>query len=316
MLRLNRGSQAFYVNDSLPAELPRFRYLADREETRMALDDWRSFEIIGLDTETFWDTAHNHPHVSLIQLAPPDGTEVLVIDALTVGVEVEALRALVESSAVKMAAHNARFDEGVLQRAGLRPAAFIDTLRLAREAVRLPSYSLRAVVAHLFGIALDKSFQRSNWRRRPLTQAQLDYAAMDAHITLRLYEELKRTLNEQNRWNEALRHSTLASTNPDDKRTSRQRRRIPYSPPRDLTEAERRALTQLKKWRLEKSFEARVPAYMICPDRTLEQLILEQPETLDALLSIHGLGAAKISRYGEELLQALAEVSGLLQKNS
>jgi hypothetical protein len=34
---------------------------------------------------------------------------------------------------------------------------------------------------------------------------------------------------------------------------------------------------------------------MICPDRTLEQLILDQPETIDALLSIHGLGAAKIS---------------------
>ncbi|MGI8655096.1 MAG: HRDC domain-containing protein [Pyrinomonadaceae bacterium] len=304
------------MNDSLPAELPRFRYLIDREETRVALGDWQSFEIIGLDTETFRDRQHNHSHVSLIQLAPPDGTEVLIIDALAVGVEVETLRSLVESPAVKMCAHNARFDEGVLQRAGLLPAAFIDTLRLSREALRLPSYSLRAVVAHLFGIALDKSFQRSNWRRRPLTQAQLDYAAMDAYITLRVYEELERRLTEQNRWDDALCRATLAPVGINNKRTSRQRRQSTYTPPRALTEAERRALTQLKKWRLEKSFEARIPAYMICPDRTLEQLILDQPETLDALLSIHGLGAAKISRYGEELLQALAEFSGLLQNNS
>lgn len=302
------------MNDSSAPEFPRFRYLTDSEETRVALGDWQSFETIGLDTETFRDRQHNHSHVSLIQLAPPDGTEVLIIDALAVGVE--PVRALVESPAVKMCAHNARFDEGVLQRAGLLPAAFIDTLRLSREALRLPSYSLRAVVAHLFGIALDKSFQRSDWRRRPLIQAQLNYAAIDAHITLRAYEELKRKLNEQNRWNEALRRATLAPSNADDKRISRQRRQPPYTPPRALTEAERRALTQLKKWRLEKSFEACVPAYMICPDRTLEQLILDQPETLDALLSIHGLGAAKISRYGEELLQALAEASGLLQNNS
>ncbi len=302
------------MNDSSLPELPRFRYLTDREETRVALDDWHSFEIIGLDTETFWDREHNHSHVSLIQLAPPDGTEVLVIDALAVGVE--ALRALIESPTVKMTAHNARFDEGVLQSAGLRSTTFVDTLRLSREALRLPSYSLRAVVAHLFGIALDKSFQRSDWHRRPLSQAQLDYAAMDARITLRVYEELKRTLNEQNRWDEALHRATLAPANPDDKRNARQRRQTPYTPPRALTEAERRALTQLKKWRLEKSFEARVPAYMICPDRTLEQLILDQPETLDALLSIHGLGAAKVSRYGEELLQALTEVSLPLQKNS
>jgi superfamily II DNA helicase RecQ len=138
---------------------------------------------------------------------------------------------------------------------------------------------------------------------------------MDAYITLRVYEELERRLTEQNRWDDALCRATLAPIDIDNKRTSRQRRQPTYTPPRALTEAERRSLTQLKKWRLEKSFEARIPAYMICPDRMLEQLILDQPETLDALLSIHGLGAAKISRYGEELLQALAEFSGLLRKS-
>jgi ribonuclease D len=64
------------VNHSTVPDLPRFRYLTDSEETRVALGDWHSFEIIGLDTETFRDRDHNHSHVSLIQLAPPDGTEV------------------------------------------------------------------------------------------------------------------------------------------------------------------------------------------------------------------------------------------------
>jgi ribonuclease D len=300
------------VDDSLPSEPPSFRFLNNAQETRAALDGWHAFEIIGLDTETFWDTTHNHSHVSLVQLAPPTGTDVLVIDALAVGVE--DLRALVESPDVSMAAHNARFDEGVLQRAGLRPAAFVDTLRLAREALRLPSYSLRGVVEHLFGIALDKSFQRSNWRRRPLSQAQLTYAATDAYITLRVYEELKHLLTEQDRLDVALRAATLAPSDTDAKRIPRQRR-APYVPPRALTKEEQRALAELKKWRLEKSNDARVPAYMICPDRTLEQLILDRPQTLDALAFIHGLGASKISRYGEELLQALEEVSGLLKKD-
>jgi ATP-dependent DNA helicase RecQ len=51
---------------------------------------------------------------------------------------------------------------------------------------------------------------------------------------------------------------------------------------------------------------------MICPDRTLEQLILDRPKSLDALQAIHGLGASKISRYGDELLQALQQACGLL----
>ena len=49
----------------------------------------------------------------------------------------------------------------------------------------------------------------------------------------------------------------------------------------------------------------RVPAYMVCPDKTLEHLARERPATLEALNTIHGLGESKIASFGEELLQAL-----------
>jgi ATP-dependent DNA helicase RecQ len=50
---------------------------------------------------------------------------------------------------------------------------------------------------------------------------------------------------------------------------------------------------------------ARRPAYMVCPDRTLEQLARARPATLEALADIHGLGEVKIQRFGEALLAAL-----------
>jgi superfamily II DNA helicase RecQ len=46
---------------------------------------------------------------------------------------------------------------------------------------------------------------------------------------------------------------------------------------------------------------------MICPDRTLECLARERPQTLAALLDIHGLGESKVERFGEDLLTALRE---------
>jgi ATP-dependent DNA helicase RecQ len=46
---------------------------------------------------------------------------------------------------------------------------------------------------------------------------------------------------------------------------------------------------------------------MVCPDRTLEQLARDMPETLEALASVYGLGESKISKFGEELLKALRE---------
>jgi ribonuclease D len=285
-----------------PLERPSYIFLTETEATLAALARFGLEGIVGLDTETYWDTALNHSRVSLVQIASPAG-EILVVDVLAVGVEL--LRPLVESPAMMMTAHNARFDEAMLKGSGLRPVAFVDTLRLAHAALRLPSYSLAGVAAHLFGIELDKSYQKSNWRRRPLTRAQLEYAAKDAIVTLRIYEELSRILSEQGRFDEALRAATLRPSS-DEPRATR-KRRPPAAPLRPLTKDERQALKKLKGWRLEKSNLARVPAYMICPDRTLEELVIEKPVTLEALNSIHGLGASRIERYGQELLDALRE---------
>ncbi|MGA9995711.1 MAG: HRDC domain-containing protein, partial [Pyrinomonadaceae bacterium] len=256
--------------------------------------------LVGLDTETYWDANENRSHVSLVQIAPRAG-EVVVIDAIAVGAEI--FREIVESTEVTMAAHNARFDEAMLMGAGLRPAAFVDTLRLARTALRLPSYSLAGVCAHLFGIELDKSYQKSNWRRRPLSRAQINYAAKDANLSLRVYEELCSILAEQGRLEEALRDATL-SPSTGEQGVPRTRRPKPALP-RPLSKEEKKKLAQLKKWRLEKSRDARVPAYMICPDITLEQLAMERPRTLDALALINGLGPSRIARFGEELLKAV-----------
>jgi ATP-dependent DNA helicase RecQ len=66
----------------------------------------------------------------------------------------------------------------------------------------------------------------------------------------------------------------------------------------------------LKRWRLERANAQRVPAYMICPDRTLEHLARVRPETLEALASIYGLGESKIKNFGEDLLKALRELCG------
>lgn len=290
------------VESVLLADKPDYRFINATDEARVALDALQAETLVGLDTETYWDVTANHSRVSLVQIAPPAG-EVLVIDALAVDVEI--LRAIIESPLVRMVAHNASFDERMLVGEGFKPAAFVDTLRLARSALRLPSYSLAGVTAHLFGIELDKSFQKSNWRRRPLSRGQLDYAAMDAYITLCVYQELRRDLIAKGRFEEALRRATLRPSYAEE-RTPR-KRRAPLPPLRPLTTEERQTLARLKKWRLERANVEHVPAYMVCPDRTLEHLVIERPDTLDALNSIHGLGASRIARYGEELLEALRQ---------
>jgi len=278
-----------------------YRFVTDASEAAEEAGLLLGEEVISLDTETYWNAPGSKPKVSLAQVAS-SRPEVIVFDVLACGVE--PLRPLAESPAVFMVAHNARFDQAVLREAGLRPASFVDTLRLAQAALHLRSYSLTAVSEHLFGLPLDKTLRNSNWRRRPLTRAQIEYAALDALVTLRAYHELHRRLEAEGRWEAALR-SALLPDEPAEAKPRRQRRPAPPAPP--LTPEQKRTVAALKKWRLDRAFSQRVPAYMICPDRTLECLARERPKTLEQLRDVYGLGESKIERFGEDLLTALRD---------
>jgi len=294
------------VSANDPSARIEWRFVADAAQLQEAVATLGGCAVVGLDTETYWDVGAGRNRVSLVQVAPPTGP-VLVADVLDAGVE--PLRPLLESPEVKMVAHNARFDEAVLREAGVRAGGLIDTLRMSRMALTLGSHSLAALSEHLFGLPLDKRFQKSNWRRRPLTRAQIEYAALDARVALMVYEELRRLLAGQGRLESALLASEIVSSESAGPRRARQKRAAPV-PEIVLTPEEKRVVACLKKWRLERANAGRVPAYMICPDRTLEHLARARPATLEALAAIYGLGESKIKNFGEELLQALSDASG------
>jgi ribonuclease D len=282
-----------------------WRLVADPAQLETEVAALRGEAVVGLDSETFWASPTNRTQVSLVQIAPAAG-DVIVADVLATGVE--PLRPLIESPDVRMVAHNARFDEGVLRGAGVQPQKLFDTLQMSRMALSLASHSLASVTEHLFGLPLDKTLRTSNWRRRPLSRAQLTYAARDARVTLRVYQELSRLLAEQGRLEMALRASEIKPREPGESRGARRRRAAPL-PAFVLTPEEKRVVACLKRWRLERANAQRVPAYMICPDRTLEHLARERPSNLESLATIFGLGESKIKNFGEDLLKALREAA-------
>ena len=284
-----------------------WRYVDDPTQLLEAAEALRGERVVGLDTETYWDVKINGMKLALVQLAPPAG-DVLVADVLSTGVE--PLKPLLESTETKMIAHNARFDEAVLRGAGVRAEGLIDTLRMSRMALTLGSHSLASLSEHLFGLPIDKSLQKSNWRRRPLTRAQIEYAALDARMALLVYGELSRMLAEEGRLELALRASEVAPSEPKEPGAEPKKKRRPAGPEIVLTPEEKRVVKALKGWRLALANTQRVPAYMICADRTLEHLARARPETLEALADIYGLGESKIKKFGEDLLRALRESCG------
>jgi ATP-dependent DNA helicase RecQ len=73
----------------------------------------------------------------------------------------------------------------------------------------------------------------------------------------------------------------------------------------DLDAAGQARLQALKAWRAEVAREHNLPAYIVFNDATLVQMAREQPDSLEALAGISGVGAKKLEAYGREILRVL-----------
>jgi ATP-dependent DNA helicase UvrD/PcrA len=63
----------------------------------------------------------------------------------------------------------------------------------------------------------------------------------------------------------------------------------------------------LKAWRLTRARADDVPAYLVFHNSTLEEIAARRPRSLVELAAVPGVGRAKLERYGEGMLAALAQ---------
>jgi ATP-dependent DNA helicase RecQ len=68
-------------------------------------------------------------------------------------------------------------------------------------------------------------------------------------------------------------------------------------------------LAQLKKLRTAIAREEQVPAYVVFPDRTLAEMAVRRPRTLDAMGLVRGVGQVKLDKYGERFLAAIRDAN-------
>lgn len=76
----------------------------------------------------------------------------------------------------------------------------------------------------------------------------------------------------------------------------------------ELDPDELEILQYLKDWRLQKSIDLNVAAFMICHNTELISIAKVKPETLEELASIRGFGEVKIEKYGDEIIALLNAV--------
>ena len=151
--------------------------IAALEDTRVKIDDEiKRAKKAGLDPR--------RARIRLLQVYD-GGDRVLVIDLDHTRAGVLKLL-----EGVNIIAHNAAFELAFLEYAGVAVGGIHCTLQATRLTLGEHASGLDDAAAHYFDLKLDKALQVSDWNATGLTQAQIDYAAIDAVMAWRLAETI------------------------------------------------------------------------------------------------------------------------------
>ncbi len=160
------------------------------------VDRLRGEARVAVDTEFFWERTF-YPRLGLVQLGTAAG-ETFLVDPLAL--DLAPLGRLMADPNVQKVLHDAGQDLTILRRAtGVVAENILDT-RLASGFAGLSStLSLRRVLVETVGVSLAKTESRSDWLRRPLSDAQIAYAHDDVRYLVPAAEELLRRIEAAGR---------------------------------------------------------------------------------------------------------------------
>ena len=239
------------------------------------------------------------PRPALVQLN--DGANTVLLDPVG-ELDFSALAALLRNPDIVKVMHAASEDQQVFDvLCKQRPVTLFDTQIAAAFAGYGPSISYHALVQATTGVSLDKSQTRSDWIRRPLTDAQLQYAADDVTYLLDIHSQLTEQLRTRGflEWC-AEETAEVLETAPL------------YPEPQDsyqrvkgtgrLQAAAQHRLRDLSAWRESEARRRDVPRNRIAKDSELLDLVSAPCETLDELKSRIDLHPAALRRFGNALL--------------
>lgn len=105
----------------------------------------------------------------------------------------------------------------------------------------------------------------------------------------------------------AQQRAVIASPRPKTRSAKSSRGRQGSSIEVELSADDIVAFDALKAWRLNQARAAKVPAFVIFPDRVLAQMAATRPTTTNELLAISGIGQVKIERFGDAILAVLGQ---------
>ncbi len=261
----------------------------------------KSAPFITVDTEFMRETTY-WPRLCLVQVASEE--HAAVIDPMADGIDLAPLLALLADPTIVKVFHAARQDLEIFHNLGVRTFPVFDSQVAAMAAGFGEQIAYDALVRQMLKVDVDKSSRFTDWARRPLSAAQIEYAAGDVTHLAKLYPKLRQRLEREGRlaW---VAEEMTALSDPANYETDPEKawRRLK---PRRFTAKYLAVFKGVAAWRERTAQTRDQPRGRILKDEAIDEIATQLPTDADGLNRLRSVpkGFAG-SRFGPELLEAI-----------
>lgn len=286
--------------------LPAPEFIASSSALSALCTALRGSPWIALDTEFMREKTY-YPRLCLVQIGVPG--RYACIDPLAVE-DLDPLYELLFDTAITKVLHACSQDlEIFVHRTGRVPTPIFDTQLAAPLLGLAEQIGYGNFIREILGVELDKAQARTDWSRRPLSAAQLAYAADDVRYLADAYPQVTERLSAQGRlaWLDAefapYERPERYLTNPED--AWKRLRGLERLRPKALS-----IVQQLTRWREHQARDKDLPRNWILKDEVIIDMARLAPQSVEALGAIRGLAAKTLERHGATLLELVQTGAG------
>ena len=297
------------MSSSARAERLSYQWIDRQDDLELLVDTLLACPRYALDTEFHRERTY-FPKLALVQVAWLDeslGQQVALIDPLAV--DVHALAPLLTSD-VLCVIHAAQQDLDVLTHAaGAVPARMFDT-QIAAGFVGYGTPSLVSLLQGEIGVSPAKGDRLTDWLRRPLSDDQMQYAAVDVEYLLEVHDLLAAKLDSLGRTQwvdeacEELRTKPVSGAAPDEAW-------LRLKDSRSLRPSARGVARSVAAWRERRAMRVDIPVRQVLPDLAILGISQRAPGSLRELSQSRGVDDRHAKgAIAEEILEAVREGKG------
>ena len=258
---------------------------------------------IALDTEFLREKTY-YPVFCLLQIATPEW--VVCVDPIALA-DLSELFEVINNPDIIKVLHSCRQDMEIFyQETGKVTAPVFDT-QIAAPLLGFqenPGYAM--LVSSFLNVNLSKTHTRADWTIRPLSEAQIQYAADDVIYLCKIYQTICQKLEALGRLDwlekdfELLKNSELYQVSPVNawKKIKGRNR---------LTGKQLSIVQALCEWREQTAQSENRPKNWLIRDDLLLELAKFQPETENDLSKIRSMNERTVRRYGKVICRLISE---------